>query len=323
MVQLEMVLAGVVAYVLCRLLTPLAMRLAPLVGALDIPRDGRRLHTRPIPRTGGIAIYVAFLAAVWLIGRGEGRLVGFLLGSGVLVTFGFLDDILCLSPMIKLAAQCFACVLAVPPRGWREIVTVLWLVAMINAHNMIDGMDGLAASVAAVEGLLVSFALALHGENFMAGVVLAVCGCALGFLPRNRHPATVFMGDAGSQFLGFALGYFSAYINTKSTGVLGWAAPLFIFALPLSDLAFATLRRLAEGKSPFSADRGHWHHRLVDLGMGQRRALFWLVLLGALLGISGILLLRVEWYAFAPFVLLWAVAAVMTMEMLYGDRSKK
>lgn len=320
MVQLDMVLSGAVAYGLCRLLTPVAMWLAPHIGAMDIPRDGRRLHTRPIPRAGGIAIYVAFLITLLFLGRGEERLIRFFAGSGILVLFGLLDDVWHLPPWMKLTAQLSACVLTVQPRGWWGAVVIVWMVALINAHNMIDGMDGLAASVAAIEGLFVSVALALGGNGAMASVALAVCGGALGFLHRNRHPAQVFMGDGGSQFLGFALGYLAVYINENVSGSLGWMASLFVFALPVSDLVFAAARRLLQGKSPFAADRGHWHHRLIDRGMGQRRALLWLVVLSSVLGISGLLLLRTEWYGFAPYALLWAVVVLMLMELLYGRR---
>ncbi len=319
-IQIRVVLAAALAYGVSAVLTPLTMRLASRIGAVDIPRDGRRLHTKATPRAGGIAIFVAFMVAVGLIGRGEPAFIRFLLGAQALVLLGILDDVFRLPALPKLAVQMLACALAVGRGGWQGMISAVWLLALVNAHNMIDGMDGLSASVSAVEGFLLAVLLALQGDAFSSGIALVLCACALGYLPYNRHPARVFMGDAGSQFLGVSLGYVSLSIDVHSAGQLGWMVAPLVFALPLSDLIFAVLRRFLRGQSPFAADRGHWHHRLVDTGMGQRRALFWLVLFCALLGVAGVLVSREGWYGMAVYALLWTACAVMALETLYGSR---
>ena len=322
-IQVKAVLSAAVAYGVSAVLTPLTMRLAPRIGAVDVPRDGRRLHTKATPRSGGIAIFTAFLISLGMIGVPDPALIRFLIGAEALVLLGLLDDVFRLPAPAKLAVQTLACAYATGEGGFRGVISVFWMISLVNAHNMIDGMDGLAASIAAIEAFLLSAVLALQGTLGASAVALVLCGCALGYLPYNRHPARVFMGDAGSQLLGFVLGYASLYIDRKEAGALGWMIAPLIFALPLSDLVFAVIRRLLRGQSPFAADRGHWHHRLVDIGMGQRRALLVLALFCSLLGCAGILVSRVAWYGLAVYALLGTACAVMGVETFCGHPKKE
>lgn len=327
MLWLVALLGGVAAYLVAYGMLPWAIRLAPHIGAVDVPRDGRRMHNAPTPRTGGIAIFVAFAVATVVSSAPAAQRVALLWGATLLVLLGVFDDIYRLPAPLKLIVQLLSAAVALGHGGgWsslplghtvslpvalRFLLGVLWTVVLINAHNMIDGLDGLAASIAGIESLGVSIVLLLQGEMGYAALALALGGACAGYLPYNRHPARVFMGDAGSQLLGLVLGVLSLHVDLPSGGALGALVPFLLFSLPLSDLAFAVVRRLAKGQSPFAADRGHWHHRLVDRGWGQRRACRWLSLMCAALGAIGVLLAREEWYPYAAYATLAAVAVVM------------
>lgn len=320
-------LGGVAACLVAWALTPWAIRLAPHIGAVDIPRDGRRMHTHPTPRTGGIAMFVAFAAATVVSSAPVPQRVALLWGATLLVLLGIFDDIYRLPALLKLIVQVLSAAIALGngggwsilplghavtlPSAARLLLGVAFTVVLINAHNMIDGMDGLAASIAGIESVGLSLVLLIEGEIGWAALALALGGTCAGYLPYNRHPARVFMGDAGSQLLGLVLGVLSLHIDLPSSGALGALVPLLVFALPLSDLAFAVMRRIARGQSPFAADRGHWHHRLIDRGWGQRRACRWMSLLCAALGAIGVLLCREEWYPYAAYATLGALALVM------------
>lgn len=320
-------LGGVAAFLVAWALTPWAIRLAPHIGAVDIPRDGRRMHTHPTPRTGGIAMFVAFATATVVSSAPSPQRIALLWGATLLVLLGIFDDIYRLPALLKLIVQVLSAAIALGNGGgWsilplghavtlpsvvRLLLGVAFTVVLINAHNMIDGMDGLAASIAGIESVGLSLVLLIEGEIGWAALALALGGACAGYLPYNRHPARVFMGDAGSQLLGLVLGVLSLHIDLPSSGALGALVPLLVFALPLSDLAFAVIRRLGRGQSPFVADRGHWHHRLIDRGWGQRRACRWMSLLCAALGSVGVLLCREEWYPYAAYATLGALALVM------------
>ncbi len=310
-----------VPFLITLLLTPQAMVLAPLVGAVDIPRDGRRMHHHPIPRLGGVAIFLAFLTVMLLPGIREPFLYRFLWGSTLLVLIGILDDVYRLSAWLKLGIQ----VVAVSPAAtyfgaaehygprWLPLI-FLYLLALTNAHNLIDGLDGLAAGISAAEaGALLLLAL-LGGDPSAAFPAAGLAGCAIGFLPYNRHPARIFMGDTGSLFFGFALAATSLEAGIPRIGALGWLLLPLVFALPFSDMFFAIIRRLTHGKTPFTPDRGHWHHRLVDAGLSQKRAAGWLVIIAALLDGVAVLLSREIWYPAAAYLTLLVVGLVWLLD---------
>ncbi len=326
---MKLIFLPVAACVLTLLLTPLAIRLARPIGAVDVPRDARRMHTRPIPRSGGLAIYVAFLLTAAYGVSWNGRALLFFCGVMLIVLPGLLDDVLALSAGAKLIAQTAAAVtvlLARPAsvgvlRGWSFPLAVLWLLLCINAHNMIDGLDGLCAGVTAVEGTAVAVLLFLQGNGEGAGVAGVAVGCCAGFLFFNFHPAQVFMGDAGSQLLGLVMGALTLAIDRPAAGSLGWLCPLLIIAIPLSDLIFAVLRRLLRGQSPFAADRGHWHHRLSDAGLSQRTVCGVMMLCAALSGMVAVLVCREAWYGYAAFAVLWAAWVLMLLYSLLHNRA--
>jgi len=286
-------------------LTPVMIALGPRLGMIDLP-DGRRIHTKPIPRSGGVAVFAAFhLAALacffiyWPDFKGGLDFdwwLAFLAGSSLLTFVGYYDDSEGISALVKLFAQ-FAAVnvfiffsgagvsgiLGMSVPVWMDwILTVVWCLAIINAFNLIDGMDGLCAGLAIISagGLLVSFVFrGLAGD---AIILLALIGAALGFLRYNFHPAKIFLGDTGSMFLGFALATTSIQAGGKSTLLVSLGIPFLAAGVPIFDTLLAIWRRSArgalqrirgdEGRTKImGADTEHLHHRLLSLGLSQRR----------------------------------------------------
>jgi UDP-GlcNAc:undecaprenyl-phosphate GlcNAc-1-phosphate transferase len=250
-------------------LLPGSMAIAPYIGAVDVPRDGRRMHTHPIPRCGGMALFFAVWGVAAVLGVLERQLLPLLIATTILTVLGLFDDIFGISAPLKLAVQLLACLLAV--RGQIDpslyLPAVLWLTAVTNAHNMIDGCDGVCASVVAAQSVGAFAVLWVSGDRTAALLALGTLGCCLGYLPYNVHPARVFMGDEGALFLGLIVGWLSLRVYAVTGSLL---AVLLLCALPTGDLAFAVVRRLLKGQNPLRADRAHLHHRLRDLGLSQR-----------------------------------------------------
>ncbi|MBQ9428981.1 MAG: undecaprenyl/decaprenyl-phosphate alpha-N-acetylglucosaminyl 1-phosphate transferase [Clostridia bacterium] len=306
------VIYGVCAFLCAALLgfalTPIVRVFAIKIKAIDVPTDGRRMHDHPVPRIGGLAIFIAFAVVSVGFYRIDRTLATILIGGGTLVVVGILDDIYRLNAFVKLAAQIVAALFAVsqgatidfigiggkyiPFGAWSVPLTVLWIVGLTNAVNFIDGLDGLACGISTISSLSLLLVMLLSGSasvpHCMVTAILA--GACLGFLPFNANPAKIFMGDTGALFLGYTLSILSVVGVFKTNMVLAFFIPFSIFALPLADTAFAVVRRLAHGKSPFSPDRGHLHHRLMDMGFGQKQSVRILYSLCAILGISASML---------------------------------
>ena len=305
----RMMLAGALcAFLLSYFMTPPVRRFAVYIGAMDVPRDERRVHDHPIPRMGGLAIFVSFLVTALLFADMDNQVMGLLLGSVIIAVMGAMDDVLNLSPWLKLAGQVLAAVVAYScgiyfnvlsftgELGWLSCpLTILWIVACTNATNLIDGLDGLAAGVSAISSfflMLVSL-FAYVGGNVSVPMLLAcLTGACMGFLPYNLNPAKIFMGDAGSQFLGYVLSVVSIMGLFKTQALVGFLLPLLVLAVPLGDTFAAFFRRLIHGQSPFHADRGHIHHRLLDSGLSQKQAVAVLYGLSSALGIIALWIAR-------------------------------
>ena len=311
--------AFVVALVVCNRMTPPVKRFAERIGAMDIPKDERRVHDHPIPRMGGLAIIVGFFLAVLLFVPVSEKIYGIVIGAFIIAGMGFVDDIVNLRPSVKLVLQMFAAFVCVRfglvidaitwpvsqtymDLGWMgPPLTMLWIVLCTNAFNLIDGLDGLAAGVTAICSffLLAGSILFFTAEPAAAIILTALIGACLGFIPFNFNPAKIFMGDVGSQFLGFILATASILGLFKLQAVVA-------FALPLADTGFAVIRRLAHGQSPFHADKGHFHHRLMALGLSQKQTV--LVLYG-IAAIGGVISL---WIAGrGPVVRTLCIAAIL------------
>ena len=290
-------------------LTPLVKLLAKRVGAMDVPKDERRMHRTPIPRMGGLAIFFGFLISVLIFSKLKlsPELQGILLGAVIIVILGVLDDILTLRALPKFLVQIIAAVIVVLsgcridhfmglalPDWLSYPISVIWIVAITNAINFIDGLDGLAAGVSAISAgtmLIVALLLVPDPTAMICAILLAaLVGACVGFIPYNFNPATIFMGDTGSTFLGFMLASISIFGLFKTYAVISFAVPFLVLGLPIFDICFAVIRRVAHGQSPMHADRGHVHHRLIDMGFSQKQAVAISYLLSAILGLSAVVL---------------------------------
>jgi UDP-GlcNAc:undecaprenyl-phosphate GlcNAc-1-phosphate transferase len=274
--------------------TPLARRLAVHGGAIDTPNE-RKMHRRPLPTWGGIAIIIGFVAAV-SVGGGARQMpppefAGIIVGALLVALVGFVDDRMDLSPNVKLALQVLSVVplliagvtisslshptvrheqLVLP--GWLSVLmTTVWVVAVTNAVNVIDGLDGLAAGVAAIACVALSFISLLWGQLGVAILCAALAGAAVGFLPWNWHPADIFMGDTGAYFLGYMIAAVTIKGAFKMAAAIAIFVPLLVLAVPLLDTTLSVVRRFLSGRPAFAADRNHLHHRLVALGLSEPR----------------------------------------------------
>lgn len=298
-VLLSLVTAAAVAFAV----TPLVKLLAQKVGAMDVPKDSRRMHSVPIPRMGGLAIFFAFMVSVLIFAKIDRELRGILIGATLIVILGVLDDILTLKALPKFGVQIIAAVIAVLHgcriehfMGFRLAtwlsypVSVIWILAITNAVNFIDGLDGLAAGVSAISaGSMLVVALLVADFNSAVLLAAVVGGCA-GFIPYNFNPAKIFMGDTGSTFLGFILATVSIYGLFKMYAIISFAVPFLVLGLPIFDICFAVIRRISKGQSPMHADRGHVHHRLIDMGFSQKQAVAIAYMLSAILGMAAVVL---------------------------------
>lgn len=262
--------------------------LAQWSGLTDGPDGGRKTQDRPIPKLGGIAVAIAF-TLVFLTAVGiSGEITAFQLLASVLLPalivagLGFIDDIRSLNPWIRLAAQT-ALALLVWWTGtqvgftrvtWLDaVITVLWIVGLTNAMNLLDNSDGLAASTALVASLGTGLVAVIYGQYFVGALAFALAGTAAGFLWHNWHPATVYLGDAGAYFLGFLLAIVT--LRLRPVGVaLPWSAliPVLLVLVPILDTGFVVVRRLIERRHPFTPGRDHLSHVLMDRGLSVRQA---------------------------------------------------
>ena len=303
--------ALVAALLISFIATPVVKSIAQMVGAVDVPKDGRRMHDHPIPRMGGLAIFFGFLLSVLVFLPLTLPLRGMLLGAVVIVILGIFDDIYALGAKLKLAVQICAALIAVlmgnrifllsNPNifssdpfwelGWLSIpISVLWIVGITNAVNLIDGLDGLACGVSTISSMTLLVIALTVAEPSIAILTAALAGGCLGFLPYNLNPAKIFMGDTGSTFLGFVLAVVSIQGLFKLYAIMSFAVPFLVLALPIFDTCFAILRRVSHGQSPMTPDRGHIHHRLIDMGFSQKQAVAITYFLTAILGLAAVVL---------------------------------
>ncbi|MGH7412432.1 MAG: glycosyltransferase family 4 protein [Candidatus Methylomirabilis sp.] len=270
------------------LLTPLLRRFALRIGFVDLP-TARKIHREPVALLGGVAVYLAFAAAVISQGAARGPLLGVLLGAAFLMLVGIVDDAQGMDPRIKLLAQAGAAIMAVMFGIQTTFLgvaylnipfTVLWIVGITNAFNLLDNMDGLAAGVTVISAstfaVLASRYSDLGGEQVATAIAAAaLAGGCLGFLRFNIVRASIFMGDAGSMVLGFILASLAALGSWRSPTVpTSLLIPILVLAYPIFDTTFVALLRVQEGRPVFQGGKDHSSHRLVSLGLGQTEAVF-------------------------------------------------
>ncbi len=284
------------------LLTPFVRRLAVKYGAVDRPgvRHNRGVHKKPLPRLGGLAIFAAFaVVAAIALGLRDAGDRGIFIGGLLIVLVGVVDDFRPLSAKVKLLGQIAAAVVLVlsgvqihevtnPFGGWIFLgawsipLTILWVVTLINVVNFIDGLDGLAAGVSSIASVTLLLVALKQGQASDVIFAAALAGATLGFLPYNFNPARIIMGDSGAMFLGYALAAISVDGLLKSATTVGLVVPVLAMGLPLFDGFFAIARRYLNHRPVYEADRGHVHHRLLDLGLSQKQAVL------VLYGVSGV-----------------------------------
>ena len=276
------------AFVIAFCSMPLVIKIAYKVGAIDQP-DQRKVHKHNMPRLGGMAIFLAFIICLLLSGKVAGPLLGVVYGAVIIFIVGMLDDIFQLSPLVKLIGQIIAAAVAIhygvvvhfvtnPFDGWFELgilslpLTFLWIVGVSNAINLIDGLDGLAAGVSGIAATTLGIVSLMQGQITVALAAFILVAALAGFLPYNFHPAKTFMGDGGSNFLGFVLACLSIMGTAKSAAVISLFVPIVILGIPIFDTFFAIIRRINNRTPIFLPDKAHLHHRLMALGMSHRRS---------------------------------------------------
>lgn len=332
----------IVSFIITFMTTPFVKKLAFRIGAVDIPKDSRRMHSRPTARLGGLAIFLGFIISTIIFANLTKELTGVLIGCAIIVTLGMFDDIYALSAKLKFAVQLLAALfpvlmglqidfIRVPSfisdygyigLGWAAIpITVIWIVGITNATNLLDGLDGLACGVSCISALTLLCIAIIVGEPNVAFITSALAGACIGFLPYNFNPAKLFMGDTGSLFLGFVLATSSVQGLFKGYAVMSIAAPFLILGLPIFDTASAILRRLKNHQPIMSPDRGHLHHRLIDAGFSQKQAVSTIYILCFVLCATAVALIAtgaISWWVFLAVLLgftvfLWATPILIEL----------
>ena len=339
--MVDVLLALVTALVACFAATPIVKSFAQKVGAMDVPGDARRVHDHPIPRLGGLAIFLGFILSVVLFADITRQVQGILLGAIVIVAVGAIDDIISLRAGVKFIIQIFAAVIAVMhgvvieilmnPNVFSDVdhlalgvlsipITVIWIVAITNSVNLIDGLDGLAVGVSAIDSVTMLVIALVVSEGNVAIILAALAGACIGFMPYNLNPAKIFMGDTGALLLGYILSTVSVIGLFKFYAVISFAVPFLILAVPLFDTVFAFFRRLFKGQNPMAPDRGHFHHRLIDLGLSQKNAVAILYLISAVLGMAAVVISTSGELKVLIFIFAFCIAAVISAFALGGKK---
>ena len=300
-----------IAFAISFAATPVVKSFAQKMGAIDVPDGKRRVHDHPIPRMGGLAIFLGFLLSVVLFADITRQVRGVLLGAVLIVACGAIDDVVNLRAWIKLLVQILAAVIAVAhgvvieffsnPNifssnellvlGWLAVpVTILWIVGITNSVNLIDGLDGLAVGVSTIASTTMFVVALLVSEGNVALLLAALMGACLGFMPYNLNPAKIFMGDTGALLLGYVLSTVSVVGMFKTYALVTFVVPILALFLPLFDTTCSFFRRILRGQSPMHPDRGHLHHRLIDMGLSQKQAVAILYSVSAILGLCAVVL---------------------------------
>lgn len=346
----KVLLAMGVAFVIALAGTPIVKSFAQKVGAMDIPKDERRVHDHPIPRMGGLAIFLGFIISVVLFADITPQMQGILIGAVLIVATGAVDDVVNLNAWIKLIIQIAAAVIAVMHGVVIEVVTnpnlfsesmhlvlgtlsipitILWIVGITNSVNLIDGLDGLACGVSTISSVTMLVVALMVAEPNVALVLAALAGACIGFIPYNFNPAKIFMGDTGSLLLGYILATMSVVGLFKFYAIVTFAVPLLALAVPLVDIVTSFFRRILHGQSPMHADRGHFHHRLIDMGFSQKQAVAILYAISAILGLTAVVITSNSGLKFILLMVEFCIAVtigvflVRTFEQKHEQLGKK
>jgi len=307
-------IAFISAVIISFVMTPPARKLAIKVGALDVPKDPRKIHDKPMPYFGGLAIYISIMACMFVYMPHTSTNLHIMVGATIIVLTGVVDDMYDMPAKIKMLMQIIAAVIAI--RGGVHIhfitnplsdtgmsyllswlsypITLVWLVGITNTINLIDGLDGLASGVASIAATTLLFTASKMGYDFIVLQCAIIAGASLGFLPFNFNPAKIFMGDTGAMLLGYMLAVTSVLGMVKSVTVVALAVPIFALGLPIFDTAFAIIRRFINKKPIMQADKEHLHHRLMKHGLNQRQTVLIMYFISMMLGIVSVAIADTE-----------------------------
>ncbi len=321
-----------IAFILCFLITPLSIKLAKKYGIVDIPKDKRKIHKGAMPRIGGVAIvismfvtlgiYYFFTKMVPSIALDE-KFVGYVIGAFVIALMGFIDDMINLRARYKFIFQLIAAsviyIFGVSISGikipflYADVIdfgflaypiTLLWVIGVTNAVNLIDGLDGLAAGISAISSIALLAIFVTTSASLEAMIIIAaLVGATLGFLPYNFNPAKTFMGDVGSNFLGFTLATVSILGFAKGYTMLAIIAPILVLGVPIFDTLFAMVRRFVAHKPMLHPDGGHVHHRLLKRGYSQRQSVLVLYGITSILSILAVTIVSADIWKFVLLII--------------------
>ncbi|MGF6376030.1 UDP-GlcNAc:undecaprenyl-phosphate GlcNAc-1-phosphate transferase [Clostridiales Family XIII bacterium PM5-7] len=314
-IKLMLAASFATALILSLIVTPIAIKIAPKIGAMDVPSDTRRMHQKAMPRFGGLAIFVGAMASLALYSGTNEKIQAVMIGGTLIYLLGIIDDLWNLNAKVKFLGQVMVAILMyylglrieLISNYFGEgtlhfgtavtfIVTIVWIVGITNTINLIDGLDGLAGGTAAIAALSIAYVAYIHWETngmmVVCAAMLAVAGGALGFLPYNFYPAKIFMGDGGSLFLGFMMATLSVVGPLKRSTIIAVVVPVLVLGIPIFDTFFAIIRRMVNKRPIMEADKGHLHHKLMASGYGQRRAVLMLYGISAIMGMAAVLISR-------------------------------
>ena len=341
----DIAIAFLLAFIVTFMATPYTIKIAHKVGAVDVPKDQRRMHKKAMPKFGGPAVILGFLVSViyllivmsiensinlfGLEDYGQ-KLLGMLFGILIIAIVCIVDDIKTIKPITKLIGQVLAAIVAVAfgirieditlpflntiemQEMFSIIITVIWIVGVTNAINLIDGLDGLSSGISVISAISLLIIFVLNDSPMVAILLItALAGALVGFLPFNFAPAKTFIGDTGSNFLGYSLSIISILGVAKTYTAAVIVLPLIVLGLPLFDTFWAIIRRLIKGKSIkaiFKADKGHLHHRIVTKGFSQKQAVLILYGISATFGIFAVIMLESGIWKALSFLLMVIVA---------------
>ena len=355
----DVAIAFLLAFIVAFMATPYTIKIAHKIGAVDVPKDERRMHKKAMPKFGGPAVILGFLVSVIyllivmsmentinLFGQEQYgmKLLGMFLGIVIISITCIIDDIKTIKPIVKLSGQVLAAIVAVAfgirvgnfdfgifntPESreiFSAILTIIWIVGITNAINLIDGLDGLSSGISVISAISLLVIFVLNGSPMIAIILItALAGALVGFLPFNFAPAKTFIGDTGSNFLGYSLSIISILGVAKTYTVAVIVLPLIVLGLPIFDTLWAIIRRLIKGKSIkaiFKADKGHLHHRIVARGFSQKQAVLILYGISATFGIFAVILLDSGIWKALSFLLMVIVAIGLGYKNFQGERSE-
>ena len=339
----------VISMVIAYITSPLSIRIAHKLGVIDRPKDARRVHKKPIPRFGGMAIFLGSMAAMSIPAGMNEKIKIAMIGGALMYLLGISDDIKNLKPAVKFIGQWGIATLVyvlgiritfignyfgadvtgphanvILSEGVAYIITVFWIVGITNAVNLMDGLDGLAAGCTAIMALSLAYVAYIHGMRLgsmpVCIALVAVAGGCLGFLPYNFSPAKTFMGDGGALYLGYMIAVLSVISPLKRATVVGALIPMLTLAVPIFDTSLAMLRRALRHESIMKADKGHLHHHLMAAGFGQRRSV--LIMYG-IVGIMGEVAVLISRELYKDAFLLFMIAMLYLCIIIIPKRPKK